>query len=1042
VAALEKSLNELVRRHESLRTVFRVIDGFPAQFVKPPFQLDLSPIPVQSEDGVSREARIAQHIETEGQHVFDLATGPLLRAKLLRVHESEHILLLCMHHLICDGWSIGILLRELGGLYNGCCEGQVPPLPEPAIQYLDYVLWQRGEKQAAALISQLAYWKDQLSKMPPALGLPADHPRRAPISIRGSAVSFSIPKKLSDELGQISQAAGATLFMTLLAALSVLLYRYCDQEDFAIGTPVAGRNRSDLEEVVGFFVNTLVLRIRLCGELTFRELLRQTKETCLGAYAHQDAPFERLVEELHPERDLRHTPLFQVMLDLQNTPLEPTTFQGLRTTLFPVATGTAKFDLTLTLHETRTGMDGAVEYSTDLFEEVTVCRMISNFLTLLEVIGANLEARVSELPLLSHAEREALLEKWSGASTRRQNWPHIHRSFEQQVQKSPNKTAVACANEFLTYDELNQRANELAHCLRAGGFGREMLAGVCLERSVSLVVAVLAVLKAGGAYVPLDPSYPLERVASMLNDSGLNLLLTENRFLQRIPDTGVRTICCDEERPPIGAQDKENIGVDALSQNPAYVMYTSGSTGRPKGVVVSHGGLAHSTHERITYYGDPVTAFLLVPSFSFDSSVAGLFWTLCSGGKLVIPEQGLHNDPDHLTCLIEQHAISHLLVLPGLYDLLLEHGNRLASLRTAIVAGEVCPADLVRRHRDRLPQAHLFNEYGPTEGTVWTTVFDCGSASSGNSVPIGRPIQDTQVYVLDHHGQPSPIGVAGELFVGGDGLARGYLNDPALTADRFVPDLFSKAPGSRLYRTGDLARYRPTGDFEFLGRNDLQVKIRGHRIELDEIELALVQHPSVQQAAVVAGQGGLTAYVNSRPPHGTTEKNLRKYLTNKLPHYMVPATIAFVDSMPLMPSGKVDRKALALQGLQKGKTTCSYVAPRTALEEVLAGICAAVLGVERVGIDDDFFECGGHSLLAAQVVSRVREAFQVDLPLRRIFEEPTVAGLAAAIVSESAENKRVERAAELLLRFRDLSDDQAAALIEETTGSANKEHAS
>lgn len=1041
VAALEESVNEIVRRHESFRTVFRAVRGQLVQCLNPPYSLKLSPIPIRTEDGISSQKEISHHAEKEARYVFDLTTGPLLRTKLLRIHESEHILLLSMHHIVSDGWSIGILLRELGALYNDYCEGRAPQLPEPPIQYADFALWQRDEKQQATLVSQLAFWKDQLAGMPFALELSTDHPRRTDNGRQGSAVPFSIPKTLSDRLMQTGQAEGATLFMTLLAALSILLYRYTGQEDFAIGTPVAGRNCSELEEVIGFFVNTLVLRMRLSGELTFRELLHRARQVCLGAYAHDEAPFEKLVEELQPERDLRHSPLFQVMLDLQNMPMEPMNFHELRLSLLPVPARSAKFDLTLTFNETQAGLDGALEYNARLFEDATIRGITDNLLALLEEISASPDTELCALRLLSRAEQATLLAEWSGAATSRRNGPHVHRSFELQAQKTPYATAVVCGSESLNYSELNQRANELARYLRASGFGPEMLAGICLERSVSLVTAVVAALKAGGAYVPLDPSYPEERLSSMMKDSGLNVVITESRFLARVVQAGARIVCLDSEKEQIAAEGKDDLDVDAWPQSAAYVLYTSGSTGRPKGVVVSHGNLAHSTHSRMSYYEDPVTAFLLVPSFNFDSSVAGFFWTLCQGGKLTIPEQGLHHDPAHLARLTEQHSISHLLCLPSLYDLFLDHGRRLASVRTAIVAGEVCSTGLVSRHRDLLPQARLFNEYGPTEGSVWTSVFDCTSAIAGDSVPIGRPIPGTRIYLLDRHLQPAPIGAMGNLHIGGDGVARGYLNDPALTAERFIPDPLAKEPGARLYRTGDLARYRPTGDLDFLGRDDLQVKVRGHRIEPGEIELVLARHSSVQHVAVVPGRDGLTAYVSLRRSHETTDKDLREYLGGNLPYYMVPTRFTFLDSLPLTPAGKVDRKALALARPEESRSACSYLAPRTALEEVLAGIFAAVLGRERFGITDNFFESGGHSLLAAQVVSRIRETLAVELQLRRVFDAPTVAGLAVAILAETGESARVERTAELLLRFSGLSDEHSAALLDETMGSASKEQA-
>lgn len=1043
VAALEKSINEIVRRHESLRTVFRTMDGRLVQVVNPPFHLDLAPVPVEGASVEIVNEEVARHAAKEGRRLFDLINGPLLRAKLLRINEYEHFLLLCMHHIISDGWSVAILLHELATLYNAYCEGRRLQLPELPIRYQDFARWQRHENRQDELAIQLQYWKDQLNGIPPVLKLPTDHPRSPGAAFRGSAVPVLIPRDLAGALSGIARAEGATLFMVLATAFSILLFRYSGQQDFALGTPVAGRNRPEIEDLIGFFVNTLVLRARLSGELTFRELLREMKEVCLGAYAHQDVPFERLVEELHPERYLGQSPLFQVMLDLQNAAMPPANFHGLRTTLLPIATDTAKFDLTLTLYETDAGLDGAMEYSTELFEDATLRRMTENFRSLLGGIAAHADTKISLLPILSEAEKTTLLVEWNGARCDAGNRLPIIRLFERQVEKSPDQTAAVCAGESLLYRELNQRANRLANYLRACGTGPEMLTGICLERSLGMVIAVLAVLKAGGAYVPLDPAYPRERLNSMIKGAALNLLLTETRFLKQLPQAAVPIICLDSESGEIAACAPDNPDFDALPENPAYVIYTSGSTGRPKGVVISYGSLAHSTYSRIAYYDEPVRAFLLLPSFSFDSSVAGLFWTLCRGGKLVIPREESHHDPVYLASLIEEHSVSHLLCVPSLYHLLLENEpERLASLHTAIVAGEVCPPGVVRRHRELLPHACLFNEYGPTEATVWSSVFDCSSAVPGNSVPIGRPITNAQIYLLDRSLQPVPMGAVGEVFIGGAGVGRGYLSDPGLTAGRFVPDPLGNAPGSRLYRTGDLARYLPTGNLEFLGRNDSQVKIRGYRIELGEIETALSDHPAVHQAAVVAGERGLTCYVALQQRRGATAKDLRNHLGAKLPGYMIPSWFEFLDSLPLTPSGKVDRKALSLRLPQEFERSSPYVAPRTALEEVLAGIFAAVLGRQRVGIEDNFFEAGGHSLLATQAVSRIREALQLELPLRRIFEEPTAAGLAAAILATAGESRRVTRTAELLLALSGVSDQEAAALMEQRAVQAPREDVS
>lgn len=1032
IAALQQSLNQLIRRHESLRTVFRSENGRTIQVVNAPFPLELNPVLVQAASAAAIDEEIARHAANEAHHVFDLVKGPLVRSKLLRVSEDQHVLLLFIHHIICDGWSVAILLRDMAEFYSAYRESRPAQLPELAIHYQDFARWQQEQEQRDELALQLPYWKEQLKGIPPVVELPTDQPRSWRKTFDGSAISFCIAKDVTSALSSLAGAEDATMFMVLAAAFSTLLFRYSGQEDICVGTPAAGRNRSEFEDLIGFFVNTLVLRTRLSDEMTFRELLRSTREICLGAYAHQDVPFERLVEDLHPERDLGHSPLFQVMLDLQNAPAQPARFNDLRAALLPVSTETAKFDLTLTLYETADGFEAALEYSTELFERATICRMAENFRTLIGSIAAHPDIKLSALPVLTEEQKSTLLVEWNGARIDDSNWPPVHRAFEQQVKKIPNQIAAVCDGQSLSYRELNHRANRLAHYIRDCGAGPEVLTGICLERSLDMVIAALAVLKAGAAYVPLDPSHPHERLNAIIKDSGVDMVLTKAAFLQSLPQSGVRVICLDSDAAVIGSCSNENTRLDVWADSAAYVIYTSGSTGRPKGVVVSHRNLAHSTQSRILYYREPPTAFLLLPPFSFDSSVAGLFWTLCCGGTLVIPREGVHFDPAYLAGLIEEHSVSHLLCLPGIYDLLLQHaGHRLSAIRTAIVAGEICPVALVRCHRDLLPDARLFNEYGPTEATVWSSVFDCAAATRAGSVPIGRPMINTQIYLLDHDLELVPTGAVGEMYIGGAGVARGYLHCPELTADRFITDPFSTCPGARLYRTGDLARHQSSGDIEFLGRNDSQVKIRGHRIEPGEIEAALLDHPAVHQAAVVSKESGLSCYVVLKQLGGAAPKDLRRHLGRKLPNYMVPSEFLFLSSLPLTASGKVDRKALALHSDENaGLVGSDYVAPQSALEQVLAGILASVLGRERLGTYENFFEAGGHSLLATQAVSRIREALQVDLALRRIFEEPTVAGLAAAILSNSGERKRVTRTAELLVALSGVPDEKAPALIE------------
>lgn len=1037
VTALEESINQVICRHESLRTNFKAVNGQTFQFINPPFRVDLSPEVVQLQAETSREREISDRANQELRRAFDLTAGPLIRARLLRFAHTDHALLLTMHHIVADGWSIGVFMRDLGACY-GSSPG-LQELPELRIQYADFAAWQRHENYNALLAAQLAYWKRQLAGVPPRLELPTDRPRPEHSAFRGANIPFLVSRKLQERLAQLAQSEGATLFMLLLAAVNVLLYRYSGQEDIAVGTPVAQRNRPEIEDLIGFFVNTLVLRTQLNGELTFRELLRQAREVSLGALAHQDMPFEKLVEELHPQRSLGHSPLFQVMLDLQNAPMEPAQIEGLRLSLVPVETETAKFDLTLTFSQTGGGLDAALEYNTELFDEDTARRMATNFLVLLKGSAEHPDTKIDLLPLLAEAEKQKLLVEWNNTRLDHTERIHVHRVFEQQAQRIPNAIAVVCGGETLSYDQLNGRANQLARSLQRSGAAPGNLIGICLERSAEMPLAILAVLKAGCAYVPLDPSYPVERLAFMMKDAQLKAVVTNSRILPRIPQMPPQIICLDRDGSAIANESEKNLPITALLDHPAYVIYTSGSTGNPKGVVVSHCNLVHSTLARMAYYSEPAGAFLLLPSFSFDSSVAGLFWTLCQGGRLVIPEQGSHQDLAYLGELIERYSMSHLLCLPSLYRLLLEHEERsLKSLRVAIVAGEPCPADLAELHRRCAPQATLFNEYGPTEATVWSTVYDLRFFTGGNAVPIGRPVANTKIYILDRHLQPAPIGATGELYIGGEGVSQGYLNHAELTAERFLSDPFSRKPGARLYRTGDLGRYRQNGEIEFLGRTDFQAKLRGYRIEPMEIELALAQYPSIRQAVALVDGNHLRAFATFKPQKSASAGELRSHLKNKLPDYMMPSSFALLESFPLTATGKVDRKALAAMESPKLEHEQNFVAPRTALEQVLAGIFSAVLGIDRVGLLDNFFEMGGHSLMATQVASRVRESMGIDLPLRRIFEKPAVGVLATAILGDAPDRPRIERVAELLLHFSQVSDEQAETLLAQAAGFTNK----
>ena len=891
------------------------------------------------------------------------------------------------HHIVGDGWSNGVLVSEIVALYNAFAAGKPSPLPELTTQYADFAAWQRRVLTGEVLEKQLEYWRGQLGGTLPRLEIPTDRPHSM-VSYSGAHHTFVVPKEVAVGLRDLSRQESSSLFMTLLAAFKVLLSRYSGQEDVVVGTDIANRNHGELEQLIGFFVNQLVLRTNLSGNPSFRALLRRVREVALGAYTHQDLPFEKLVEELQPERDFGRSPLFQVKLIMQNAPLGELDLHGLKLEPFGNKTPVTRFDLTLSMIDRADGLFGSIEYSTDLFDAATVERMAEHFVVLLEGIVANSDDEIALLPLMTSAERRRMLVEWNETQIDYPAAQCIHQLFEEQVTRTPTATALAFGGERITYEELNRRANQLAHYLRELGVGPEVVVGICVERSIEMVVGLLGILKAGGAYLPLDPSYPLERLSFMLEDAAVSIVLTLERLEQSLPTHWSQTVYLDSEWNEISLRSVENPPHEAGGDDLAYIIYTSGSTGKPKGVQIQHQSLIISTAARFSYYQLPVGTFLLLPSFSFDSSVAVIFWTLCAGGTLAIPREGTQRDPAHLARMIASEHVTHLLALPSLYSALLTTARpgELMTLRVAIVAGEACPKDLVGRHHLALPQTSLFNEYGPTEGTVWSSVYEF-PVEAGAVIPIGKPIPNVEIYILDQHLQPIPPGVAGELHIGGDCLARGYLNRPELTRERFIPNTFSRRASARLYRTGDLARFLPDGNIEFIGRCDHQVKIRGYRIELGEIEATLSKHPAVEACVVVATEDEtdrrLVAYIVSRREQPLAPNELREHIGSELPEYMVPANFVALESLPLTSNGKIDQRALPAPGQGAAVDEKTYVVAHTATEEILAGIVGQLLSVERVGTSDSFFDLGGHSLLATQLISRVRDAFGVELSLRQ-----------------------------------------------------------
>ena len=1043
--ALERSFNEIIRRHEVLRTTFPSFDGRPLQLIDPAYELPLNIIDLTGSPLEAREAEATRLAIQEISKPFDLTQLPLIRVLLLRLADDDHIAVVTMHHSVSDGWSVGIFIKEMASLYNSFSRGEESSLPELPIQYADFAQWQRDWLAGEDFDQQLDYWKKQVAGAAPVLELPTDFARPVSQTFNGAEYNFELSTELSAAVKSLSRRKQTTDITVLMATFIALLHRYTEQRNIVIGLPVAGRSRVELEQLIGFFVNTLIIRSDVSPEVTFSEFIDRVHETALDAYAHQDLPFEKLVEHLQPERNLDTTPLFQVMFVPQNSSSEAVNLNGLTLSPHKIDNRTAKFDLILCMGETERGWSAALEYNTDLFRSETMERMARHFQTLLARAIEHPEQSVMRIAILDDSERQRLLDfnerdrHFAGSSL-------IHETIEHQAQIRPRATAVDCEGWVLSYGDLNRRANQLAHYLIRLGVGPETPVAVYLQPSLDMVISLLAILKAGGGYVPLSPACPPDRLSFMLEDTQAALLLTQESSLPQLPEKRPEVICLDTEFDSIASESQENPAVVMAPDNLAYVIYTSGSTGVPKGVMVTHRNVARLFEATEPWFSfDESDVWTFFHSYAFDFSVWELWGALRYGGCVVVIPFWMSRSPETFFEHIVEKKVTVLSQTPSAFNQVMsvdesEGGGSDLALKTVVFGGEALkPGNLSGwAERRGLEKPRLINMYGITETTVHVT-YHCmteGDVAHAASSVVGRPIPDLQVHILDERLQPMPVGLAGQMYVAGTGLARGYLNRPSLTAERFIPNPFSTS-GDRLYQTGDRARYQENGTIEYLGRVDQQVKIRGFRVELGEIEAALREHAAVVQCAVIvrednADEKRIVAYVVPQGTDSVPVDELRECLKQKLPDYMLPTAFITIPEIPLTQNGKLDVKALPEPGSERPEMEREYVAARTAVEEQLAQIWSRMLKIDQVGIHDNFFELGGHSLLATQVISQVREAFMVELSPRRLFEEPTIERLAVLITQLQASEQDAGEINEWLNRIENLTEAEARALLEAT----------
>ncbi len=1016
-AVMERVVRELIARHEVLRTTFTIVDDVPVQVINPQPDFNLAWIDLQSLPLDQREPEALRLVTEDFSRPFDLEKGPLLRVGLIRLAEDDHVLHQNMHHTVTDRWSGAIFEQETGVLYEAFAKGKPSPLPPLPIQYADYALWQRSLAESEIYRKQAAYWKRRLAGVPYVLEVPADFPRPPIQNFRGARVYKRYPKRLLEALRDLSRREGVTMFTLAMAAYKALLYRYTTQETLLIGTTFANRNRPELQNMVGYLLNLIVLSTDLAGNPTFRELLQRERVTVLEGFANQDLPFGKLVQELRPAQDASRNPIVQhslIYLDFPELTIMETL--GLTAKHLDIDNGASRFDMTLAMTETEAGYEVDIEYPTDLYRRERIERMTRHLENILESVVADPAQRLSELPVLSDDEKRQLLTEWNATNVEYPADQCIHELFEAEARRRPDEVAVLFEDDRLTYSELNEQANQVAWYLREAGVENGELVGLFMRRSLRMIVGLLGILKTGAAYLPLDERYPAERLAFMLKDSGARVVLTEAQLVEKLPDFDgqIVQLDADQEFSPAKASSRKV----ATNEQRSFVIYTSGSTGQPKGVEVLHRAVVNLFNSMLSKkLLNATDTMLAVTTPSFDIATAEIFLPLIAGGRVVIASREVVSDGEQLAELLATSGATVMQATPATWGMLIDAGWQGDSRLKVFSTGEA----LDRRLADQLLErcSELWNLYGPSETTIYSSVVQV--TGGAGPVPIGPPLGNTRFYVVDRFMNPVPIGIHGELFIGGAGLAHGYLRRPDLTADKFVPDPFGSEPGARLYRTGDLVRYREDGNLEFAGRLDHQVKVRGFRIELGEIEDALSRHPSVRSAVVVAreartGEQRLIAYVvgnESTPRPG----EWRSFLIQRLPEYMIPSLFVSLAELPLLPNGKVNRAALPVPDSSRPELRRVFVAAENPTQARLVEIWMSVLGIDRVGIHDDFFELGGDSILATRLVSRIRRVFEVELQLRELFWKSTVFELAAAIeelVIRQLENLSEEETQQLL----------------------------